>query len=122
MTSDRAPDPTALAVRFRNEGEVLRKQAAADLEAAQTERAHIERRHRDIAELEANISRRERKLAELQEPAFLEREKAADAKLAEAKALKADWDAVKHGAARALVAINEREAREAAARETPAAA
>ena len=110
MTSDRAPDPTELAVRFRNEGEVLRKQAAADLEAAQTERAHIERRHRDIAELEANISRRERKLAELQEPAFLEREAAAAKALADAKAWMAQYSADKHGAARALIAINEREA------------
>lgn len=34
MTSDRASDPTELALRFRAEGEALRKQTAADLEAA----------------------------------------------------------------------------------------
>ena len=114
MTSDRAPDPTELAVRFRNEGEVLRKQAAADLEAAQTERAHIERRHHDIAELEKNISRREEHLRQLGEPAFLEREAAAADKLAKAEALMASYQRDKHAAAIALQQIDARERKQSA--------
>ena len=117
MTSDRAPDPTELAIRFRNEGEVLRKQAAADLEATQTERAHIERRHRDIAELEANISRRERKLVELQEAAFLEREQAAADKLVQAQELMQAYDREKHHAA---INFNQMIEREKAEREAAA--
>jgi hypothetical protein len=108
-------DDTTLAMKFRAEGEALRKQAAADLEAARYEHEMAERRHRDVAELEANISRREAKLKELGEAKLVVREKAAEQKLAEAKALKADYDAAKHGAAIALQQINEREKAERAA-------
>lgn len=108
--SDTAPDATTLALKFRAEGEAAFKAASQEREAAEYKRQQIERRHRDIEELEANISRREAKLRELNEPAFLEREQAAADKLAQAQELMAQYSADKHGAAQALIAINEREA------------
>ncbi len=123
MTATEVARFHAEGLRMRTEAEVLRKRAAEDRAAADYALGQAEHRRKEIAATEAGISKRERKLAELQEPAFLEREKATDAKLAEVKVLMAQYSADKHGAARALVAINEREAaREAAARETPAAA
>jgi hypothetical protein len=62
-----------------------------------------------VAQTERSISAREQKLKELGEPEFLAREKAAEAKLAEAKALLAQYSADRHGAAIALQQINERE-------------
>jgi hypothetical protein len=110
-------DETTLALKFRAEGEALRKQAAADLEAARSEHEMVERRHRDVAELEANISRREAKLKELGEDVLLAREQAAEQKLAEAKAVMADFNSTRHGAARALIEIDKREKAAAARRE-----
>jgi hypothetical protein len=72
-----------------------------------------------MEQLDASIRRREEALRQAGEPEFLARMAAADKALAEAKALKADYDAAKHGAARALIAIDERERAE---REQSAAA
>jgi hypothetical protein len=104
-----------LAKIYREEGEQLRKEATADLEAARYERGQIEHAKRAMEQLDASIRRREEALRSAGEPEFLARMAAADKALAEAKAIKADYDSAKHGAARALVEINEREKREAAA-------
>jgi hypothetical protein len=109
-------DDTTLALKFRAEAEALRKQAAADLEAARYEHEMAERRHRDVAELEANISRREAKLRELGELEFVAREQAAEQKLADARKLMAEFSATKNEAYHAYIAIDRRE-REAAARQ-----
>jgi hypothetical protein len=111
--SDTAPDATTLALKFRAEGEALHKAAAQERAAAEAAHAMAERRHRDCAELEANVSRRERRLKEeLNEPALLERERIAEAKLAEAKALMADYKKDWHAGVIAFQQINEREKRE----------
>jgi hypothetical protein len=94
------------------EAEQLKKAAEKDRAAAEYELGQIEHRHRELMRLEASITRREQALKQAGEPAFLARMAAADKALAEAKAIKADYDAAKHGAARALVEINEREKRE----------
>jgi hypothetical protein len=104
-----------LARAYRDEGEQLRKEAAADLASAKDERAHAERRHRDIAALEQSVTKREAALKAAGEPAFLARMAAADKALAEAKAIKADYDAAKHGAMVALQAIDARERAERSA-------
>jgi hypothetical protein len=97
------------------EAEQLRKRAVADLAAAKDEHARAARCLRDTQELEANISRREARLVELGEPQLVAREQAAEAKLAEAKALMATYNNDRHAAAIALTQINEREKREQAA-------
>ncbi|MGA8699651.1 MAG: hypothetical protein WB689_38670 [Xanthobacteraceae bacterium] len=105
------------ALRMRSEAEALRKQAAEDRAAADYALGQAQHRLKTVQATEAGISGRERKLVELQEPAFLAREQAAADKLAQAQALMAQWNAVKHGAAQALIDINKRDAaREAAAR------
>jgi hypothetical protein len=68
-----------------------------------------------VAQTERSIAAREQKLRELGEPEFIRREQEVIKALAEIKALKADYDAAKHGAARALVEINEREKAERSA-------
>jgi hypothetical protein len=68
-----------------------------------------------VAQMERSIAAREQKLKALGEPEFLAREQAADAKLKEVQEVMKDYNAAKHGAARALVEINEREKREQSA-------
>jgi hypothetical protein len=104
-----------LARAYCDEAEQIKKAAEQDLEAARYERGQADRSLREIQMLEASIAKREQALKQAGEPDFIARMAAADKALAEAKALKADYDAAKHGAARALVEINEREKREAAA-------
>jgi hypothetical protein len=101
-----------LARAYRDEAEQIKKVAEQDLEAARYERGQADRSLREIQVLEASIAKREQALKQAGEPAFLARVAAADKALAEARTLKADYDAAKHGAARALVEINEREKRE----------
>jgi hypothetical protein len=101
-----------LARAYRDEAEQIKKAAEQDLEAARYERGQADRSLREIQVLEASIAKREQALKQAGEPEFLARLAAADKALAEAKALRADYDAAKHGAARALVEINEREKRE----------
>jgi hypothetical protein len=97
------------------EAEQIKKAAERDLEAARYERGQIEHAKRTMEQLEASISRREEALRKAGEPEFIARVAAADKALAEAKALKADYDAAKHGAAIALQQINEREKAERSA-------
>jgi hypothetical protein len=103
---------------FRDEGDQLRKAAAAELNEARELRDQAARDRRDIAEAEAAISRRELRLAQLNEADLVAREKAVAAKLDEAKALLAQYSADRHGAAIALQRID---ARERAEREQSAA-
>jgi hypothetical protein len=104
-----------IAKAYRDEGDQLRKQATAELNEARELRDAAARDRRDIAEAEAAISRRELRLAQMNEGALIEREKIVAAKLAEAKALLAQYSADRHGAAIALQQINERELAERSA-------
>ena len=106
-----------LAKAIRAEGEQLKKSAAADLEAARDEHARAARCLRDTQELERNIAARERKLKELGEPEFGAREQAVEQKLAEAKALLAEFSTTKNEAYHAYIAIDRREREALAARQ-----
>jgi hypothetical protein len=101
-----------LARAARDEAEQHRKAAAKDLAEAQYLREQAARDRNEIAEIEKSVAKREKALKQAGEPEFVARLAGADKALTEAKALKADYDAAKHGAARALVEINEREKRE----------
>jgi hypothetical protein len=111
----------AEAARMRDEAAADRKVAAADRAAAEYERGQAEHRLRTVQATEAGISRREAALKAAGEPEFLARLAEADRKLKAAEELMAQYNAAKHGAAQALIDINEREARQAAAREKAAA-
>ena len=108
MTDDE-PLELRLARQAYAEAEQIKKAAEQDLEAARYERGQIEHTKRAMEQLDASIRRREEALRSAGEPEFLARMAAADKALAEAKALRADYDSAKHGAARALIAIGERE-------------
>jgi hypothetical protein len=112
MTDEEPSLELKLARQAYAEAAATKKAAEQDLEAARYERGQADRSLREIQVLEASIAKREQALKQAGEPAFLARIAAADKALAEARALKADYDAAKHGAARALVEINEREKRE----------
>ena len=104
-----------LAKMYREEGDKLREQANADLEAARYERGQADRNLREVQILEKSIAAREQKLRELGEPALVAREKAAAKALADAKALMASYDKDRHAAAIALQQIDAREKAERAA-------
>jgi hypothetical protein len=104
-----------LAKMYREEGDKLREQANVDLEAARYERGQIEHAKRIMEQTEQSIAARERKLKELGEPELVAREQAAEAKLAEAKALLASYSNDKHAAAIALQQIDAREKAERSA-------
>jgi hypothetical protein len=104
-----------LARAYRDEAEQIKKAAEQDFEAARYERGQADRSLREIQVLEKSIAAREQRLAQLNEADLVAREKAAEAKLKEAHEVMKDYSATRHGAARALVEINEREKREAAA-------
>ena len=95
--------------------EEMKKAAEQDLEAGRYERGQAERSLREIQVLEKSIAAREQKLRELDEAKLVAREHAADAKLEEARSLLSQYSADRHGAARALIAINEREQAERSA-------
>jgi hypothetical protein len=97
------------------EAEQIKKAAEQDRAAAEYDRGQAERSLRECQVLEKSIAARERRLVELGEPKLIEREKAAEAKLKEAQAVMKDYNATRHGAAKALVEINEREKREQSA-------
>jgi hypothetical protein len=94
----------------------LRTLAAEDRRVGEDARGHAQHALRTIRDIEAGISARERKLAELQEPVLLERERIADAKLAEAQELMNAYDKSLHQAALALAAIDKRDREAAEAR------
>jgi hypothetical protein len=99
------------AQRLRDEAAELNAAADKKLAEADYKFGQADHRRREIAAIEKSIAERERALKQAGEPEFLARVAAADKALADAKALKADYNAVKHGAAQALVEINEREKR-----------
>ena len=118
MADDNDTVELRLARAYRDEAEQIKKAAEQDLEAARYERGQADRSLREIQVLEKSIARREQRLVELGEPKLIEREKAAEAKLKKAQAVMKDYNATRHGAARAIVEIN---AREKAEREQSAA-
>jgi hypothetical protein len=116
-----APSYTELK-QMRAEAERLAQEAAADRKAAEEDRkaAEYERGQADFRQRTAEdhnraAGERVRWLEEHDEVRVRALVAAADKALAEAKALKADYDAANHGAAIALVQINEREKAERAA-------
>jgi hypothetical protein len=87
-------------VHMRDEAFEFRAEADRKLAAADYALGQSEHRRREIADFEKSIVLREaRLLNELGEAQLLAREKAAEAKLAEAKELMADYDKQKHAAA-----------------------
>jgi peroxiredoxin len=96
-------------VRLRAEAAEDRKAVAADRERAEYQYGQAEHRLATVAQMERSIAARERWLEQHDEAKVRALVAAADKALADAKALKADYDAAKHSAARALVEINERE-------------
>jgi hypothetical protein len=105
MTGDDESLELKLARQAYAEAATMKKAAEADLQKAEYARGQADRSLREIQVLEASIAKREQALKQAGEAAFLARIAAADKALAEARA-------AKHGAARALVEINEREKRE----------
>jgi len=99
-----------LAKKIRAEGEQLKQSAAADLEQARYERGQVEHARRLMEQTEKLITEREQRLLQLGEPQLVEREQAAEQKLAEAKALLAEYRNDKHEAAKYLLASRDREA------------
>jgi hypothetical protein len=92
----------AEAQRLRDEAAEHNAQADRKLRDGNYALGQAEHRHRLIADLERSVAQREAKLVELGEGKLLEREKLAEAKLAEAKALMADYDKEKYAALRVL--------------------
>jgi hypothetical protein len=105
----------AEAQRLRDEAAELN--ATADRKLRDGNYALGQARHSEanVAAMERSIAAREQKLKELGEPEFVAREQAAEAKLAEAKALMASYNNDKHAAAIYLRQCSEREAAEQSA-------
>jgi hypothetical protein len=118
MTGDDESLELKLARQAHAEAEWIKKAAEQDRAAAEYERGQADRSLREIQVLEKSIAQREQALKQAGEPAFLARIAAADKALAEAKEVMKDYNATRHGAAKALVEIN---AREKAEREQSAA-
>ena len=97
------------------EAEQIKKAAEQDRAAAEYERGQVAHAQRIMEQTERSIAARERHLKELGEDTLLAREKAVEAKLEEARSLLSQYSADRHGAARALIAINEREQAERSA-------
>ena len=89
--------------------EEIKKAAEQDRAAAEYDRGQAERSLREIQVLEKSIAAREQKLRELGEDALVARERAAEAKLAEAQTLLAQYQADRHGAMISLQRIDARE-------------
>jgi hypothetical protein len=110
------------AKRLQAEAQRLRDEAAelnatADRKLRDGNYALGQARHTEaiVAQTERSISAREQKLKELGEDTLLAREQAADAKLAEAKALMAEFNNTRHEAAINLNQLIEHDKRELAA-------
>ena len=101
--------------RLRDEAAELNATADRKLRDGNYALGQARHRHKEIADMERSISEREQKLKELGEAKFLEREQAAAIKLAEAKALMADFDRERHAAAINLNQLIEHDKREFAA-------
>jgi hypothetical protein len=109
MADDNEPLDLKLARQTYAEAERMKKAAEQDRAAAEYERGQIEHAKRIMEQTERSLAARERKLKELGDPELVAREKAAEAKLTEAKALLSQYSADRHAAAIALQQINERE-------------
>jgi hypothetical protein len=104
-----------LAKLYREEGDKLREQANADLEAAKYERGQAEHRLAIVAQMERSIAARERWLEQHDEAKVRAVVAAADDKLKQAQELMAQYRADYHQAAISLNQINEREKAESSA-------
>ena len=93
-----------LAKMYREEGDKLREQANADLEAARYERGQAEHAKRLTEQIERSIAARERHLKELNEDALLARERAVTERETAADERDAQWDKEKYAALRVLTA------------------
>jgi hypothetical protein len=92
------------------EAEQIKKAAEQDRAAAEYERGQIEHAKRLIEQTEKSVAAREQRLAQLNEAELVAREQAVEQKLAEAKALLAEYRNDKHEAAKYLLASRDREA------------
>jgi hypothetical protein len=104
-----------LARAYRDEAEQIKKAAEQDRTAAEYERGQAEHRLRAAEDNLRAAAECKRWLEQHDEAKVRAIVAAADDKLKQAQELMASYDAAKHGAAIALVQINEREVREAAA-------
>ena len=104
-----------LAKLYREEGDKLREQANADLEAARYERGQAEHAKRLTEQMERSIAARERWLEQHDEAKVRAVVAAADDKLKQAQELMAQYRADYHQAAISLNQINEREKAESSA-------
>ena len=95
--------------------EEMKKAAEQDRAAAEYERGQAAHALRTAADNERSTAERVRWLEQHGETEVRALVAAADAKLAEARSLLAQYSADRHGAARALIAINEREQAERSA-------
>ena len=107
----------AVAERLAQEAATDRKAAAADRESAAYDRGQAEHRLRTAEATLRAVQEREQWLEQHDEARVRAIVVEAEQKLAEAKAVMADFNSTRHGAARALIEIDKREAAAAARRE-----
>jgi hypothetical protein len=115
MADDNDTVELRLARAYRDEAEQIKKAAEQDLEAARYERGQADFRQRTAEDHNRAAGERVRWLEEHDEAKVRAIVAAADDKLKQAQELMASYDAAKHGAAIALVQINEREQAEQSA-------
>ena len=115
MAEDSDTVELRLARAYRDEGDKLRKQAAADLEAARYERGQGEHARRTGEDHNRAATERVRWLEQHDEAKVRAIVAEADAKLKQAQDVMKDFNSTRHGAAKALVEINQRERRQAEA-------
>jgi hypothetical protein len=115
MAEDSDTVELRLARAYRDEAERIKKAAEQDRAAAEYERGQAEHARRTAEDHNRAAAEDKRWLEQHDEAEVRAIVAAADKKLEEAKAIMADYNAAKHGAARALVEINEREKREQSA-------
>jgi hypothetical protein len=106
----------AEAQRLRDEAFQFRADADIKLRDANYALGQARHRHKEISDFERSIAHREQRLLnELGEAKLIEREQAAEAKLAEARELMGRYEADRHAAAIYLRQCSEREAAEQSA-------
>jgi len=115
MADDNDTVELRLARAYRDEAEQIKKAAEQDLEAARYERGQADFRQRTAEDHNRAAGERVRWLEEHDEAKVRALVAAAEQKLADAKALMADYDAARHGAMISLQRIDAREQAERAA-------
>ena len=115
MVDDNDTVELRLARAYRDEAEQIKKAAEQDLEAARYERGQAEHARRTAEDHNRAAAECKRWLEQHDEAKVRAIVAAADDKLKQAQELMASYDAAKHGAAIALVQINERERAERSA-------